>query len=1539
MKKRILSFSLLVLSFTIILSSCFLLPNNQNKDNYIYNADTDVSLILADETLPNDVSTSIFNALKGVLNTPPAFYGASAEASDHEIIIGKCDRELSKQAYEALAKLAKDSDDAVGYVIYSDGNSIAIAYDEWEFHLTAKLAIEQLIAEYIKPELTLAAGVVASNSVVPIEYYEELDKKTQNEAWDALKEAAGESDGQEIVDAFKALYSVYSRDILTWMANLYSKRVCVCDNYDENGNQICLYPKDENGNYICTGGAFYYSVSARDNAGYLPDIESTAQILACISSTGMTAVSGGSSYEKAIPEWMKNDLIAWVKSLQDPSDGCFYHPQWGKNIYTTRRDRDLNWANGILTKLGAQPFYTPPTGDLTGTEDMVSYEVPLTNSLGTSNVLAVSKVINVASSVLDSSPWLESVETFKEYLAGFDLATNAYFIGNAMTNQTSKIKVRDKEIGRGGTPLMDTLIDWFNAGIREDTGHWYHKNDYYAVNAIMKIMGVYNSAHRAVPTPDKMVEACLEELMSDRQPQQAVEIYNVWQGISKIITNLRQYAKDEVDSATGLTGTERADALVRRLRELAPDAIRSTAEKVAPFRKADGGLSYNINTSAPQSQLVDTAVRDSKEGDVNGTALLFHGLIGGIYVCIGLGDYIVPIFGESDRLYFMSIINDLGPIVKDGVVIRESDPVTFDEETVGEAPTEVKPTLQAPETGSHITVIADPRENQSGNVLYMYSPVGAKPDSVQINNTVNDTRAKCLIFDGDLCILSELSNSTVGKDIEFEMSNSSNKTAYSMIFKIVKGNVHIWEASSLKESSAIMHELAVVPVDSWFNLRIEYYKGNHDTVRIKIFVNKKLVAVTDNYGGNTADTGTPVGDFNKVIFRAISNRAVAMLFDNVHAYNTLDTYTAVTDEDLVINVDTPSEDEVKYDFEDGIPSDITISNPVMTDIVESSGNKGLEINALSSDSPLTITVPAVARAVKNNLSRFSMDILVNSASDGDVLVINLLEKYSTKNSLLTFKLKAVTDGDETYLVPTEIMDNSVKKSIDSVKIPVGTDKSVNIRFDFYAKEKKTLIYLDDVFLVASGVYNSGAERFTYGLCTISTVAGAECDIVIDNIVAERNSGDFDAETKPRPGNVTHDFEGTLASGVTTNGTVDTKDGDKVLTLYGTEALSVALDKRSNYTATAIFKANVLVPTYAQKGSATRISLTDVKSGTVVALDLIADGHRVTVHEVMGGQTNSAIAEFAIGEEISLTIEYYSENQTTLVFVNEKCIVKSNIVYNLGGNATYFDTVTVFGLSEDSAIIIDDVIAETYNKFYTDVTVEGTLDSIPLEIIDFESATTATIPSAITTTLASSNASISVTNVLNALTNTDTKALVLTSNAGGNDGVTLGVTKPADAYNVVIYETDMCLTPQNAYSTICQISLGSSGNAYMLTMVNRSGFIYLKDMSNAADASKKEGPEVSTGIKTRQWFNLKIEFYISPDDAHQVVIKTYINGSLKYVSDNYYNSHKQPTAITEITRVSTTTLKDAAYTVTLDNMSLKYETVDYVDDSFTHEIKK
>ena len=102
--------------------------------------------------------------------------------------------------------------------------------------------------------------------------------------------------GEEVEAALRDHLAIMGEELCTWLSDLYEPRRCICDNFDSDGNRVCLLPKDADGKPLCTGGGYYYSNSARDTEGFDIDVESTAQVLSFCSTSGL--LDGYGSTEK-----------------------------------------------------------------------------------------------------------------------------------------------------------------------------------------------------------------------------------------------------------------------------------------------------------------------------------------------------------------------------------------------------------------------------------------------------------------------------------------------------------------------------------------------------------------------------------------------------------------------------------------------------------------------------------------------------------------------------------------------------------------------------------------------------------------------------------------------------------------------------------------------------------------------------------------------------------------------------------------------------------------------------------------------------------------------------------------------------------------------------------------------------------------------------------------------------------------------------------------------------------------------------------------
>ena len=349
--------------------------------------------------------------------------------------------------------------------------------------------------------------------------------------------------GKETYDAFCELQSLYTDGIYKWYAGLWEKEI----------------------------GGFYYSESARDNEGFLPDIESTAQLLGYVEELGLVPELIN------LPEGMKKKIIAFLQGLQDKDDGYFYHPQWGKGVNESRKARDMNNAVVTLKKLGTAPLY--PTA-----------------------VERIEKATleNRASDENSTVPeFLRSKEALVEYLNSFKINENSYTAGHKTTCISGQVKAAG---------LADVCGEFLDS-TQHDNGLWEEELTYRASNGLMKISCAYSNLGRPFPNLQRAFDSAIDIAVGDIPVTAIVDVFNPPYTLLNLLENMKLVGDEE-----------NYIKAKKRLRERGAELLRATKRKVEVFAKPDGSFSYLPKASCPTSQGCKASL-GVDEGDVNATSL------------------------------------------------------------------------------------------------------------------------------------------------------------------------------------------------------------------------------------------------------------------------------------------------------------------------------------------------------------------------------------------------------------------------------------------------------------------------------------------------------------------------------------------------------------------------------------------------------------------------------------------------------------------------------------------------------------------------------------------------------------------------------------------------------------------------------------------------------------------------------------------------------------------------------------------------------
>ena len=385
---------------------------------------------------------------------------------------------------------------------------------------------------------------------------------------------------KKTAEAAEYLYSFYDDGIYKWLARIWDGKI----------------------------GGFYYSVSAMENEGFLPDIESTEQALYALEGDGIVKTM------QDYPEAMKQKVIAFITGCQDPEDGYFYHPQWGKNIGTSRRARDMNKGMSIVKEFGGKAKY--PT------------------AIERIKEAAESGEKEAASSMVPEH--LRSKEAFVSYLESLDIHKDSYSVGHRLGAQVPEIRAAG---------LDGILYDFLNS-TQYDNGLWHSELSYRASNGLMKISCAYRSLGRPFPNMNKAFKAAVDIACNAELPMSdgITCVYNPPFTMLNLFKTM-----DE------LGDTESYAAAKAMIRDRAAEILTKTADKIKCYKEPDGSYSYCQGYPSPTSQGMKVCVPHLPESDVNANSLARGSRT---MTLRALDIPVTPIFDEQDSKLFFELCGE-----------------------------------------------------------------------------------------------------------------------------------------------------------------------------------------------------------------------------------------------------------------------------------------------------------------------------------------------------------------------------------------------------------------------------------------------------------------------------------------------------------------------------------------------------------------------------------------------------------------------------------------------------------------------------------------------------------------------------------------------------------------------------------------------------------------------------------------------------------------------------------------------------------------
>lgn len=1425
--------------------------------NLIFSIDVMPNIVCNDTADISEAISDLQSAVFGVTYRTPMVVSED-ETAPHEIVVGKTSRPISGVAYRLLERLDVEGDE-VSYLIYSDGSSLAIAYDEDRYHINAAVvrAVEYL-DEYFdgKSEVAIKKGVLKTVTFDALEYQQELDDEQTELQWAVFEQKANElgGDGAAIVAAVKEYYAkVCTDDIVSWLANLYDPAI----------------------------GGFYFSNGSRDTPGFLPDAESTSQAIGELQGSGMLEkFKGENRYIAGLPEWFRNQVVAFIKGLQDPVTGYFYHPQWTKeevNAHLSRRARDMTKSCSLLKNLGWAPTYDTPSGtkgDGVTVEEFVEGRVmdfkatsptALTTYLSwSSESLAVSKVIPTAAVAVPDH--LLNDKTFKAYLDE-QAALNAagkrsfYAIGNEIGSQVSEIKNRDKTLAAEGAEysLGDILIAWYTEHQDKETGLWDKGINYDATNALLKIVGTFDSFGYIFPNADLALQSCLIMATSSDEAKTVCYVYNIWFSIEELITSVNKYSSSEADK-------EYANSVRKIILEMAPEAIKISMEKQLRFKQADGSFSFTAEGNCITSQGLRVGVPGEGDGDVNATTICLAGTISRCLRTMGLEPYAPGFWTEADRLRFVAILEELGPVIKDDVDVP-IDYDEFDDEPINNPPQNV--TCDNLKSGI-LEVVEDP-DGESGDRALKFVNNAGDYEAVQISSQSGALNATCFVFETDFYIESGSEKATFTQFYLQDAVYMINVTEENGRFKLVETSASSWSLSKQQDLGVRLD------FGQWYNIKIEYFVGDHDTVRIKVYIDGELIAITDNYFDKSGDKltgkGTPKDRMDFVNIIGLTNSAVTMYIDNVACYKTSDIYKPLSanEKQPAINVDPPEKEFLMYDFDgESIPEDFTVSaNGASVEHVSADGNGALKVGATAKDAdPSNITLPINLRYGKARCVVLDTEITVSSDATGTLQRIWFAENELGTNPLACFDLAVKKIDGVSRVVLVEAPGGKPGAVVDGTAMPLG--ESFKLRMEYYEQEATTLFYVNERLVGLSNASCSNARKYSAKALVMTGVAGAAGSVTFDNFVFEKDHLSFDTSASGGVEETVHGFD-TLPEGAEISGGASVSDGVARLPESGSLIKLPILGREDVHTSVSA----VTDVIWRSGNGSYLITLWDKDDKEILAIEIVVNTDGVEFFEYYAGGRGVSLGSVALRNyDFKLRLEYYYKQSTLNAFVESEAAAATSLTWLYDRDGLIPEYLTVKNMGGGS-IELDNAKIERKLALYTQIKPIA-LPSRPAVKTEqtYEDVILGNLPTNITSSLAI-GAEVAVKGMMTELG--ATKALSFSSVSGANDSVTIEMAPESklDGAVATVLETDITIISNNPDKAGIEIyfrnSSNNNANKFIIYSLNDSAIT----VSDYLSAKGTTSYSATWPVKDKETFHLRLEYVVRDGDMR---INFFINGS-------------------------------------------------------------
>ncbi|MGI6082950.1 MAG: hypothetical protein ACOYEP_08775 [Limnochordia bacterium] len=606
----------------------------------------------------------------------------------------------------------------------------------------------------------------------------------------------------EVYEALEDLNGIMDRDVVMWVASMY----------DPN-----------------TGG-FYYARSAIGRQGFAADIESTSQALSFMRLHGMFG---------DMPPQIRQKLITFFQSRQDPVTGYFFDPQFGSNVANAKRSRNLYQAVGALGSLGAAPLYPLPystqrqVGQLSLSDLFAWFGYQRLGDVGAHRRLPMVYPAPGGGINIPTLPeYLRSAEALRRWLESLDWVNRPWSAGHNVSSARSEIT----QVG-----LLDVVYEFIEEIQNPETGLWGPGRTLEEVSAALKLSGYFTS-ERPYPNAGKMIESTVYAILNDT-PKSIVHVRNPMNLLARVVRG------------GSLPYDPQIEAL---LRENMLRIITGAKESLLRFKQADGSFSYYERGSAAVSQGATVSL-GLPESDMNATLDGANATINSLYELAGITrptlarysqefwDVIVTMPPHEPMEISMGLDDDFEYGVEELLWLPSSGPGTFD-------------------------MVADPHDGEN-RVLQVQKSVTGSAFRVSRDFEVPPGAEKTRIS-----LRFMTSEFAPGGAFDLLFGSAWGKTALNFQIARQGGTYFISHRTSGRGYGTRISE--IVPGE-WYQLDVEYRPAGTDDTRMIACINGQQPKVLNEYFHGGDESTPPIRDIKHVSLYVYINAAATLHVDDI----------------------------------------------------------------------------------------------------------------------------------------------------------------------------------------------------------------------------------------------------------------------------------------------------------------------------------------------------------------------------------------------------------------------------------------------------------------------------------------------------------------------------------------------------------------------------------------------------------------------------------------------------------------------------------